>query len=365
MGRLIDVEFSLALNNKTGKYFICRDIIVDGKNYLNKRVRYWRVRSKRLPAGLWARILGRLMTWEVMLRTRSDLFDAIAPRLRSKAPVLFSDPLQVLFYHLKSSDILICHDIGPITHPEFYDVGVKEMYRKVYVEVARARLNIVFVTESSKLEYERLFGRSYASARVISPAIRRESVAGPMEPVPQIVQPFLLTVGAVGTRKNQLGAARAFEKLGLARAGVQYVICGGPEPGAEEVFAAVSAQPGVVVTGYVGEAQLRWLYANAAGFVLPSLLEGFGIPVAEAVAHGLVPLVSNKGALAEVAGPAAILVDPVDESDLCRGLRELLALSQGEVDLRLDELRRNIERFTPARAKALWNETLQQISGLP
>jgi glycosyltransferase involved in cell wall biosynthesis len=363
MASLIEVEFSLALNNRTGKYFICRDIINDGAEYLSDKVRYWRIGTRHLPDGLWARLLGRFMTWEVNWRVRSQVFDKVVPRLKCTTPVLFADPLQVLFYELKTTDLVICHDVGPITHPQFYARGVEQLYQKVYSEIVRARPNIVFVTESSKREYERLFGQSHASARVISPAIRNESVSGGLEAVPSVIKPFLLTVGAVGARKNQLGVVRAFEGLGLGKRGVQYVICGGPEPGAEDVFAAAAATEGVVVTGYVGDDQLRWLYANAAGFVLPSFLEGFGIPAAEAVAHGLIPVVTNDGALAEVTGPAAILVDPLDEQDIRRGLSEVLALSAAETEHRLMELRRNVERFTPELAKRHWNEALQAVSG--
>jgi glycosyltransferase involved in cell wall biosynthesis len=357
----MDVEFSLALNNRTGKYFIGRDIITAAAPLLNPQVRYWRASCQRTPEGLQARILGRLMTWEVKARTRSRLIDRLIPRLRCAAPVLFSDPLQVLLYHLKADDVVICHDVGPITHPQFYAPGVEALYRKAYAQMAQRRPHIVFVTAASREQFESLYGPAYNTARIIPPAIRIDSMVGPVDPVVGVEPPFLLTVGAVGARKNQLSVAGAYQRLGLARSGIQYVICGGPEPGAEDVFHTIAAIEGVVATGYVTDNQLRWLYANACGFLLPSLLEGFGMPAAEAIARGLIPLLNKEGALAEVAGPGAILVDPSNEADVCRGITDLLALEPTEVQRRLDLMRASISRFRPELVKISWLETILAI----
>jgi glycosyltransferase involved in cell wall biosynthesis len=71
--------------------------------------------------------------------------------------------------------------------------------------------------------------------------------------------------------------------------------CGGPEPGFDAVIEAAGKMPGVILPGYVNDNQLRWLYTHASGFVLPSLLEGFGLPAAEAISYGLIPLLSKGG----------------------------------------------------------------------
>ena len=355
------LEFSLALNNRTGKYFIGRDLLDGAADIFSENVRYWRLSYSRLPDGLLAKILGRLMTWEVKTRASSRIFDRCVPRMSPSASVIFTDPLQCLLYQLKAEDVVLVHDLGPITHPQFYAPGVDALYSKVFAEISEVKPRVIFVTASSREEFERLYGHAYGEAAVIPPAVLVQRLEGAAEPVHGVSSPFLLTVGAVGERKNQRSAIYAFQEAGLAGSGVQYVICGGPEPGFEEVKAAAERSNGVCMTGYVNDAQLRWLYSNAKGFVLPSRLEGFGIPAAEAIARGLVPLVGRHGALAEVTGPRAILVDPDSVSDIARGLVALTQMTKEDKAERLSELTRQIDRFTLEAFQSAWRSLLTAL----
>jgi glycosyltransferase involved in cell wall biosynthesis len=155
--------------------------------------------------------------------------------------------------------------------------------------------------------------------------------------------------------------SRAFQRSGLADQGVSYVICGGPEPGYEDVTAARSGG-NVLFTGYVTDSQLRWLYAHATGFVLPSLLEGFGFPAAEAIAAGVVPLITKGGALHEITGDGAVLVDPTDIDSIVYGMRELVNLGD-ERKGRLTALQRHIRQFTSAAAVAGWRSCVKGSLG--
>jgi glycosyltransferase involved in cell wall biosynthesis len=200
------------------------------------------------------------------------------------------------------------------------------------------------------MEYERLYGKAYAFAKVVYPELRLEVREGHSEPVPGAKPPFLLTVGAIGDRKNQLAVIEAFEKAGLPERGYSYVICGGPEPGFEKVHSRAQGLPWVLLTGYVSDSQLRWLYANATGFLLPSLLEGFGIPAAEAIVRDLVPLVGRGGALHEVTGNSAVLVDPSDVDSIAAGINEILSLSAQQKAAKLANLRERLKFFAPSDA---------------
>jgi glycosyltransferase involved in cell wall biosynthesis len=356
----VEVEFSLALNNRTGKFFFCRDMI-DSCGDLISSINYWRIRSATLPSGLYRRVLGRLMIEEATKRVRHQVFDAVVPRLSRRAPVIFTDPLQVLLYRLKPGDLVVCHDLGPITHPELYSPGVERVYRRVFEEIAAASPHILFVSRNSQAEFERLYGKAYGSAHIAYPALRSEVTVGAPEPVPGIDRPFLLTVGAVGTRKNQAAAIRAFEQAGLADRGFNYVICGGPEPGYDAVRASCEAARNVHLTGYVKDTQLRWLYANAHGFVLPSLLEGFGLPAVEAISGGLVPLVSQNGALHEVTGDRGVLVDPLSVDSIADGLTRLALMPPEEKAQRLGALTLKIREYAEDRTRESWRSAIEQI----
>ena len=299
------------------------------------------------------------MTTEYVTRVGYPAMDAALGKRRRKNSMLFTDPLQVLSYKIKSSDIILCHDMGTVTHPHLYADGVNRAYSKVFMEVRAARPHMLFVSRSSQAEFHRLYGDEYASSSVVYPPLRQGALGGELEPVAGISGKFLLTVGAVGFRKNQAMCSRAFQRSGLADQGFSYVICGSAEPGYNDVMRSASSVGSVLLTGYVRDSQLRWLYAHAAGFVLPSLLEGFGFPAAEAIAAGVIPLVAGGGALHEITGDSAVLVDPTDISSIARGMRELVEFGDDERKARLKALQRRIRHFTPAAAVQGWRSCVR------
>lgn len=353
----VDCEFTLALNNRTGKYFVCRDLMAATPELVHGCY-YWRYRSDRTPSGLFARVLGRLALYEVETRIRFPASYGILPAMKRDRPVVFTDPRECVLYELKSSDVVICHDMGPLTHPALYARGVKELYERAYGRVRAARPTVLFISDASRRAFAGLYGTDYPAMDLLQPPLRTGIDSGTEEAVPGVPEKFLLTVGSIGARKNQLRAIHAFERLGLADKGFAYVLCGGPEPGAEDVVAKAKSTAGVVLAGYVNDNELRWLYRHAQGFVLPSLLEGFGLPAAEAIAHGLVPLVGAGGALHEVTGDEAILVDPEDDSSIEEGMRRLADMPADERARRLVALRASIARFSTENATAAWRTAI-------
>ena len=362
-----DVEFSLALHNRTGKYHIGRDILADQAD-LVADVLYWRRTAERVPTGLRARVLGRLLQLEIRARLSAGPSGRAAgavPRLRPRRRLLHLDPFTVVLSALEARDMVLCHDLGPVTHPDLFAPSVVALYRRAYEEIARVRPRMAFVSRATREAYVAAYGASGAM-EVIHPPIRAAldraapsrvegAVAGVVEGVRA---PFLLTVGSLGRRKNQALAIRAFARSGLAARGVGYVLCGAAEPGAEEVRRAAAAAPGVRLLPYVSDAELVWLYDHAAGFVLASRLEGFGVPVAEAIARGLVPLVSAGSVLEEVAGEGALAADPLDEAAVAAGMARLCAMGAEERAARRRLLAGAIARFTREAFAARWREAL-------
>lgn len=359
----VDCEFTLALNNRTGKYFFCRDLMAATPELVHDCY-YWRWPFGRTPSGLFARILGRLALIEVETRIRYPVSYRILPAMKRDRPVVFMDPRECVLYELKRSDVVICHDMGPLTHPALYGRGVKKLYERAYARVEAAKPSMLFVSDASRQAFAELYGTDYPAMDLVQPPLRAGIDDGPEEVVPGIPEKFLLTVGSIGTRKNQLRAIRAFERLGLAERGFAYVVCGGPEPGAEDVVAKARNTAGVVLPGYVSDNQLRWLYRNAQGFVLPSLLEGFGLPAAEAIVHGLIPLVGAGGALHEVTGDEAILVDPEDDASIETGMLRLAEMPDEERARRLPALRASIARFSMEQATAAWRSAIVRATGM-
>ncbi len=138
-------------------------------------------------------------------------------------------------------------------------------------------------------------------------------------------QALILHTGAIQHRKNLMRLVEAFERA--APPPWRLVLAGSDGYGAAEIHARIAASPArsrIEVPGYVPDAALQRLYAQASVFAFPSLDEGFGIPVLEAMGQGIPVLSSNRSALPEACGEAALLVDPFDVEALADGLGRLV-----------------------------------------
>lgn len=143
-----------------------------------------------------------------------------------------------------------------------------------------------------------------------------------------IDRPYFLFVGTLEPRKNLRRLLSAYAALDAAvRAGTRMVVAGGKGWGGVDIHALI-AEHGlkgqVVVTGYVDDAQLATLYAHARFLAMPSLYEGFGLPLVESMSFGVPVLTADRSSLPEVAGEAGVLVDPTDEAAITAGLASLL-----------------------------------------
>jgi glycosyltransferase involved in cell wall biosynthesis len=147
--------------------------------------------------------------------------------------------------------------------------------------------------------------------------------------------PYLLYVGTLHPRKNLVRLVQAFARLpallsaaGRPTPGLQLVLAGRKGWLYDDIFAQVrrlDLEDRVILTGYVPDEDLPALLSAARAFVFPSLYEGFGLPVVEAMACGTPVVCANTSSLPEVAGDAALLVDPLDEGAIAAALARLLS----------------------------------------
>jgi alpha-1,3-rhamnosyl/mannosyltransferase len=157
----------------------------------------------------------------------------------------------------------------------------------------------------------------------------------------ELPERFVLGVGTLEPRKNLVRLIDAYSALpGEVRAGAPLVLVGPKGWEVEEIERRAGAA-GVRTLGYVDDDDLVRLYAACTAFAYPSLYEGFGLPVLEAMSAGAPTLTSSVSSLPEVAGDAALMVDPHDEAALRAGLERLLSD---------DALRERLRRAGPERA---------------
>lgn len=356
-------DMSLALLNRTGAYHVCREIVASCGDLLSETI-YWRLRGTLPENHNVRRILARLMLAEIA----HPAIRAVLPRRRRVGErFLYMDPLYVMGSAPQHDDIVLCHDMGPITHPDLFGSSTEASYAEAYALIRRGKPGMVFVSQASRDAFVRVYGNDYRFLEVIPLFVRSMAVSRDVVPPAGVTGPFLLTVGALERRKNYLRTLEAFERSGLAEQGWRYVFCGPRGNAAEEITERARRTHGVVQLGYVSDTELQWLYQNAAGFVLVSLLEGFGIPALEAAQLGLVSLVGDGGAQREAVGDGALHADPLSVEAITSGMQQLATLAPRERTSRVALAREHAARLSRAAFGDAWRRLLlsegaQQLS---
>ncbi|MFE0018011.1 glycosyltransferase [Mesorhizobium sp. NPDC059054] len=348
-------ENSLSILNRTGAWHIARDLCQEFVPE-HAQVRYWRLGAKA-PEGLARKIAARLMMMEI-----SWLRDSRRCLIGSKAikdsTRIFLDPLFVLRSELTEKDIVLCHDVGPLSHSDLYDAVTVENYRVAYEKIRRHGPAVVFVSDWSKNSFISIHGSNFRFLTTIPLYVRGGLFEGPLEALPGLDGAFFLTVGAFETRKNQIAALEAYRDGGFYQQGIRYVLCGSRGEGRDRIIELAKSVPGVVLPGYVPDSQLRWLYAHAEAFVLPSLLEGFGMPALEAAYMGLLPIVSEQSALVEAVEGVCLEVPPKDTAAIGRAMRQALSRTSAEKAETSHRLREVAARASKERFLQRWRELL-------
>jgi glycosyltransferase involved in cell wall biosynthesis len=223
------------------------------------------------------------------------------------------------------------YDLVPLDHPELLTEANRLVcFDGLFEASLRADL-LLAISSHSRARFLAHFPHvAPERVRVVHPSSRFEDGRAPRaEAAPAGLAPggFFLSVGTLEPRKNLRRLLAAFARV-TAEGGtaLPLVLAGGRgwlEEGLESYVSSLGLDGRVRVLGYVDDETLRWLYASCFAFAYPSLVEGFGLPVLEAMGFGAAVLTSDRSSLPEVAGDAALAVDPTDEQALAAALRRL------------------------------------------
>ncbi len=260
--------------------------------------------------------------------------------------------------------VVTVHDVSFLDNPQYFTTfRARQLKLTVTRTISRAE-RILTPSEFSRRSIVAAYGVPDDKVTVIpngvSSAFRpmqSEAAAHWVRERYGIAGPFVLTVGDVQPRKNHLGLIQAFEEVLRAHPQLPHrLVIVGKEtwhaPQVRRAAAGSSVADRIHFTGWVGDDDLRRFYCAADLFVFPSLYEGFGLPILEAMACGRAVLCSNTSAMPEVANAAGILFDPFSVPEIARAMQDVL----------LDaELRSRMERLGLKRAGSFsWSHAAQK-----
>ena len=253
----------------------------------------------------------------------------------------------------KAKVVSVVHDLVPWLYPETQSKLIVATHKRRMAWVKKEAAAVIADSLSTKKDFLRLIGYPAEKVYVAYPGVdHKRFFPRSKKEINKIkkkynLSRYILAVGTQEPRKNFARVVRAFKRLGNRN--LQLAIVGKRGWGKDIDV----NQPNIRRLGYVPDKDLPLLYSGAFCFVYPSLYEGFGLPVLEAMACGCPVVTSNVSSLPEVAGKAAVLVDPASETSILQGLRKIIFRSSFAKNLSLSGKKQ--------AAKFSWEKTAQGV----
>lgn len=251
-----------------------------------------------------------------------------------RADVLFMPIQQLPYIHPKMKTVAVVHDLAIHKYPEQFTYKDWLLLHNFSSHAARMADDIIAVSQATANDIAEYYGRT-KNVHVVHHGVDHDTFRLPTneestnswqaltKQYPEIQKPYILYVGQIQPRKNLIKLVEAFEIIRQKNKDLQLVIAGGHGWLQQPILDRIEVSPerfNILITGRVPEELLVPLYWHADVFALPSLYEGFGMPILEALACGCPVVTSNISSMPEVVGDAGIIIDPQNAESLASGI---------------------------------------------
>ena len=288
----VRLDLSPMLINRTAAFNLCQDILeialtCDG---LQLELQFFGHVEKDIPSGALARryvaeFFSSLSSPDIRA-VRDRLPEARLEESASDTTMTFYvDPLYVLFADLRPDDYVTLLDLSPITHPQWHNPVVGAGYLAALRKIIAVHPRLAAISQNTIDTFQANFGKytgDVFNLPLYLPRFIRSRLDSGIKPLAAPWRYFLF-VGSLESRKNMISAIQAFVRSDLFKAGYRLLIIGGAGHGSNEIMAYAADVDGVIFAGYLSGDDICAAYQGAAGFIYPSYLEGFGIPLLEAI----------------------------------------------------------------------------------
>ncbi len=282
---------------------------------------------------------------------------AAAVRASRETDVFLSTNSYLTAWFCLKPTAVVVYDLVPFVRPAEAQSRAARIERATIRPALRRAAALPCISRATQVDLEQRFPAARGKASTI-PLAADAGFGSPVDHPghPELELPYVLAVGTLEPRKNLERLLDAWLLLPAALRDAHALALVGPRGWDDERIVAKAEAAGARLLGRVSEAELRALYAGAAAFAYPSLYEGFGLPVLEAMAAGAPVITSTVSSLPEVAGDAALLVDPEDPGAIAGALERVLTDPVEAARLRL---------AGPARASEFsWQRTARETLAL-
>ncbi|RYY41600.1 MAG: glycosyltransferase family 1 protein [Chitinophagaceae bacterium] len=300
-------------------------------------------------------------------------FDVKIPLLlrRIKADVFLS-PEGYLSLTTRVPQCMIVHDLGFLHQPEAYKQIHLGYLRRMTPRFVRRATTVCAVSEFSKADLQKQYGTAPEKIHVVHNAVRAGFSPLGYEERAAVKQQYtdgteyFLYAGALQPRKNLINLLKGFSQFKKRQKSSWKLVLAGRLAWKNDEFLTLlesyKYRDDVVLTGYVDDAALQQLMASCYAFVYPSLFEGFGVPVLEAMQSGVPVLTSQHSAMADICGAdGALYFDPKEPASIAGELMHIYKDEEGRRRLIHNGLERAKEFSWEKSAEKLW-EVLMEIS---
>lgn len=302
-----------------------------------------RVTLVPVPFSRWSR--GRAQLWEQLVFPKQ----CIRFGCRVAHHPINSSPT----FKKRIKSIVTLHDLNFLLHPEWFARRLRAVCHLTVLPGLRRADRVIAISRYVQEQAAQHLRLPPDRLQSIYHGIALSSAIAPANPSSKPI--YLLAVGSLQPHKNLSRLIDAFASLTREWPSLELWVVGRPQPRFRRDREALGklATPGVKLLGYLSDGALQTVYRNAAVFCYPSLEEGFGLPVLEAMQAGVPVVTSACSCLPEIAGPAADLVDPFSVSQIANAISKALALNPAQRDARIQTGRDWAGRFSwPATAQA-------------
>jgi glycosyltransferase involved in cell wall biosynthesis len=271
--------------------------------------------------------------------------------------------------------VFTMHDVTPFTHPEFYPAAIRRRLNPSIERGLKQARSIICISEHCRQTTAEHFGvpleRMHVIHHGINPALApagKDDARGLVKKEYDLHDEFVFYVGKLEARKNIVRLIEAFSRMvaetdfkgDLVLAGKRYWDL----DGIDEAVQKFGMENRVRELGFVPDAHLASLFSACEFFVFPSLWEGFGFPVLEAMACGAPVVTSTVSSLPEIAGDGAVLVDPHSTDAIAAGMAEMVKSSDFRDEMRQRGLKQSAEftwERTARETLAVYKDTYDKL----